>query len=191
MTALSFGLAHLAIVLLGLPAAFHPAVRHSTLLARIGASFLLGAVLLTLEGIVWSLFGIPWTIWTLGLPLGIASFAASILLARRASGVSVEAEVEPAHSPIRVAAQALTLCALAYFAWQLSATRATSSDLLFFWGVKGVRFAAAGGLDATLLGWPFFIHAHVNYPPLVPTVFAWGNLVAGGMPWPWVPTTSW
>ena len=191
MTALSFGFAQMAIVLLGLPAAFHPVVRHSTLLARTGASFLLGAVLLTLEGIVWSLLGIQWTIWTLGLPLGIASFAAAVLLGLRVSGVSIEAEVEPAQSPVRVAAHAITLCALAYLAWQLAATRATSSDLLFFWGVKGVRFAAAGGLDAALLGWPFFIHAHVNYPPLVPTVLAWGNLVAGGMPWRWIPMTSW
>ena len=191
MTALSFAIAHMAVALLGLPAAYHPVVRRSDFLARAGASFLLGAVLLTLEGVVWSLLGIPWTIWTLGLPLGILSFAAAILLARRARGVPVETGVEAARSPVRVAAQALTLCALAYLAWQLSATRATSPDLLFFWGVKGVRFAAAGGLDAALLGQPFFMHAHVNYPPLLPTVFAWGNLVAGGMPWPWVPTTSW
>ena len=191
MNIVAFGISYAAVALLGLPAAFHPLIRHHSVIARGGACFLLGAVLLSVEGLVWSLVGIPWTIWTLGVPLGVVSFAAVLLSTRYPSTVEIKAQPEHDRSPVAAGAFVLTLCALGFLAWQLYATRATSPDLLFFWGVKGTRFAAAGGLDAELLGWRFFIHAHVNYPPLLPTVYAWGVLVAGGMPWAWVPITSW
>ena len=191
MSAVVFGISYAAVALFGLPAAFHPLMRHHSVVARGGACFLLGAVLLSVEGLVWSLVGIPWTIWTLGVPLGVVSFAAAVLLTRDPRTVEGRPRPEDRRSPVALAAIVLTLCALVFLAWQLYTTRATSPDLLFFWGVKGTRFAAAGGLDASLLGWRYFIHAHINYPPLVPTVYAWGTLIAGEMPWPWVPTTSW
>jgi hypothetical protein len=191
VTAVAFAVAEITIALLGLPAAFHPTFRRASIAARCGAAFLLGALLLTLEGIVWSLIGVPWTAWTLGLPLAGASLLATAILARRQFETDDEPEDGEKAAPVRITAKVVTFCALAFLAWQLAATRATSPDLLYFWGVKGVRFAASGGIDATLLAHPHFIHLHVTYPPLLPTSFAWGYLAANGMPWLWVPAVSW
>ncbi len=191
MNGLVFTLAYLGICLFGLPAAFHPLFRQHRLLARLAASFLLGAVLLTLTALIWSLLGVPWTVWTLGVPLFGLSVAGAAVLARRESTGDYEGESVRSPTPLHQAALALTFAALAFLAWQLITTRATSPDFLFFWGVKGLRFAEAGGIDPLLLKWPFFTHAHINYPPLLPTTFAWGALVAGGIPWIWTPTLSW
>jgi hypothetical protein len=112
-------------------------------------------------------------------------------LSRVAVEPEIDAEPGDQNRSLTIAAVILSSCALVFFAWQLLSTGATSPDLLYFWGVKGTKFALAGGIDAELLGWRFFAHAHGNYPPLLTTWYAWAVLVAGDMPWRWVPFTSW
>jgi hypothetical protein len=77
-----------------------------------------------------------------------------------------------------------------YLALSLVSSAATSADYLLFWGVKGARFAADRGISDAFLRHPFSIHAVPDYPPLVPVLQAWGCLVAGRMPWRFVPAFS-
>lgn len=58
--------------------------------------------------------------------------------------------------------------------------RETCADLLYFWGPKAARFAAARGIDVAFLADPEHVLMHSDYPPLVPLLYGWGALVAGG-----------
>jgi hypothetical protein len=58
--------------------------------------------------------------------------------------------------------------------------RETCADLLYFWGPKAVRFAAASGIDVAFLKAPDHFLMHPDYPPLVPLLYAWGAMLAGG-----------
>ena len=62
-------------------------------------------------------------------------------------------------------------------------TVSTATDLLLFWGVKGLVSAEAGGFDHAFMAWPYAGHTHPNYPPLYPVVLAWSILVSGELPW--------
>jgi hypothetical protein len=61
--------------------------------------------------------------------------------------------------------------------------RATSSDLLLFWGTKGQRFAQAGAIDVEFLRQPDHLLMHSDYPPMLPCLFAWATLTAGRFAW--------
>jgi hypothetical protein len=61
--------------------------------------------------------------------------------------------------------------------------RATSSDLLLFWGAKGQRFAQAGAIDVEFLRQPDHLLMHSDYPPMLPCLFAWATLTAGRFAW--------
>ena len=58
--------------------------------------------------------------------------------------------------------------------------RETCADLLYFWGPKAVRFAAARGIDVAFLKAPEHFLMHPDYPPLVPLLYAWAAMIAGG-----------
>ena len=58
--------------------------------------------------------------------------------------------------------------------------RETCADLFYFWGPKAVRFAAARGIDVAFLKAPDHFLMHPDYPPLVPLLYAWGAMIAGG-----------
>lgn len=64
--------------------------------------------------------------------------------------------------------------------------RETCADLLYFWGPKAVRFAAAHGIDVEFLKTPDHFLMHPDYPPLVPLLYAWGAMIAGGFSY-WAP----
>ncbi|MBC8645716.1 MAG: hypothetical protein H7X85_01025, partial [Thermoanaerobaculia bacterium] len=68
--------AHLSLVLLGGCAAFHPSVRALSTAARVAACFGAGAFLLTVEALLFSALGIPWSIPALALPLLAAAVVA-------------------------------------------------------------------------------------------------------------------
>ncbi len=61
--------AQLALAILGAGAGFHPSVRSMSVASRIAVSLCAGAVALTLEAILFSLAGIPWTVPGLSVPL--------------------------------------------------------------------------------------------------------------------------
>jgi hypothetical protein len=65
-------------------------------------------------------------------------------------------------------------------AYGVLTARETCADLLYFWGPKAVRFAAAGGIDLAFLKAPEHFLMHPDYPPLVPLAYAWAAMLAGG-----------
>jgi len=179
---LLFLTAHAALVLLGGAAAFHPAVVRLGAAARLSAAFGAGAIVLTIESLLFSLAGVPWS------AAGLA--AAPVLLG--AWAWRVRADPVPPTAPgagppepiVRALAAAALALGLLHLGISFATSRATSIDYLFFWGVKAVHFAQARGIDVALLAWPFFAaHGVPEYPPLVPVVQAWGVLFAGEMPW--------
>lgn len=175
------------VIIFGLPAACLPGFRGSRLDARLGLAFLAGAIVLTAHAVLLSTIGLKWTVWTIALPLLISAAVGCRFTA------SLGHDDPPDQEPLsRFTIVAIVVCLVGVLCacWLMMSSRYTSSDLLFFWGVKGVLFADAGGIDPELLGTRFFKHAHVTYPPLVPVLYSWITLVCGDLPWRWLPTTS-
>jgi hypothetical protein len=167
---------------LGIAAAFHPSLRPMGLAARASASFAAGAVLLTVEAVIFSLARVPWTAPGLWLPAFTVSLAAALFWSRRPTSPCPRRPYRPGFG-IAAAASLFAALAFAHLVASLATTRATSTDYLYFWGVKAVRFAQARAIDAPLLRWPFFGHAVPDYPPLAPVVGAWSTLLAGRPLW--------
>jgi hypothetical protein len=87
-----------------------------------------------------------------------------------------------AEGRVRGSIAAIATVAIAHFLFSIITTQSVSPDYILFWGVKAVRFAMAGGIDASyLMG--RFPPPRVDYPPLVPIVQAWGLLFVRKMPW--------
>ncbi len=187
MSAIAFTAAHFALALFGLPAAFHPSLRGAPHAARAAAAFAAGAVALTLEATLLSIFRVPWSVASLSLPLLGISLALTIRWSRR----PFPPDGRPlASGALGLAAAVIGGLALLHLVLSLATARATSADFLFFWGVKGARFAAARGIDRELLGDFFSHHMVPDYPPLVPILNSWGTLVAGELPWQFAPVLS-
>ena len=177
----------LVLALLGGGVAWHPTVRTLSLPARAAVALCAGSVGLTLEAMLFSLAGIPWTIPALGLPLAVLSAAAAARWRKLPAFALPRSSIGGWAS---LASLLLVGFALFYLAVCFGSTAASSPDFLYFWGVKAVRFASNRGIDAAFLGHPFTIHAVRDYPPLVPVVDAWGILAAGRMPWRLAPFFS-
>jgi hypothetical protein len=77
---------------------------------------------------------------------------------------------------VRLAITAFTLLTT----YGVLTARETCADLLYFWGPKAVRFAAGRGIDVAFLKAPDHFLMHPDYPPLVPLLYAWGAMLAGG-----------
>jgi hypothetical protein len=184
LTTLLFLAGELSVVAFGLPAAFHPLCRPFPWFARLAAAFLFGAVALSVEAIVFSLIGVEWSTATIGVPLVFFSAVATSILRARDFGAEPAPDEDARGSgAVLVVASLVIALAFAHLAFATLAARATSADYLLFWGVKGVRFANARGIDVSFLTLPLAIHAHTNYPPLVPIQYAWGAIGAGSFPW--------
>ncbi len=163
-------------------AAFHPAVRPLGFFARLSAAFAAGAVALTVEAVVFTLLHIRWSAAGLGLPLLVLSAFLALIWSRRPASMPEPGPLRPGKA-LAAGASLAALVALGHLTASLWTTRSTSVDLVYFWGVKAVRFAQERAIDVPLLGWPYFFHAVPDYPPLVPVVAAWGNIVSGPLPW--------
>jgi len=182
-------LSHVLLVPLGAAAAFHPSVRDLPVAARCGLAFGSGAVFLTIEGLLTSLAGLPWSVASLAAPL-LALSAVSVLVAGRRRAPAVPPLPHSGWRPATILAGAAVLLALVHLSLSLATARATSVDFLFFWGVKAARFAEAKMIHTELLAWPYFAHAVPDYPPLVPVTEAFSVLAAGEMPWRRAPIAS-
>jgi len=60
--------------------------------------------------------------------------------------------------------------------------RIAASDFIYHWGIKGEKFALAGGIDRSFLAAPWNGYLHPDYPNLVPELFAATALTQGGFP---------
>ncbi|MCM2315364.1 MAG: hypothetical protein NDJ92_09470 [Thermoanaerobaculia bacterium] len=176
-----FFLAPLALSLFGLPAAWASPVDRFSPAGRFSAAFVTGVVAFTVWLTILSTAGIRWSAVSVVLPLGGGSLALAVVLARRVPPRS------PGGGEPRTLAWILGVASFAIGSGHLAlaalTSRATSMDYLYFWGVKALRFARIGGIDASLLAEPFASHMHSNYPPLVPLVYGWGIEVAGALSW--------
>jgi hypothetical protein len=159
--------------------------------ARIGFAFLAGALLLTIEGTLFTILGIRWSIVGLSLPLLIAS---GIVLWRtspenagsnRASRIlrSFGALRQPQDDNVAdKLAIAIIAIALLHFALSILTTQSVNPDYILFWGTKSVHFAMSRSLDAGYL-LSRYAPPRIDYPPLLPIVQAWGLLFSHQMPW--------
>jgi len=184
-TALLFAAAQALPVLFGLPAAFHPRLRSFTWPARLAAAFLAGNVVLAAALTLLSAVGVAWAFGLVSVLLGLPALALAWAWGRRPAE---SFGLAPLGRPAAVGFSAAVGLGCAWALAAFGAAAATSGDLLYFWGVKGVRFALAQGIDFELLSLPFAVHTHVTYPPLWSNLLAWGALAAEGeMPWTIVP----
>lgn len=140
----------------------------------------LGALVLSVEMLAMAFVGIRWTAARIATtPLLLT--ALRLVVARCRSRVPTEAARGRPGPTIAAAAgiaAGLLVCAYASLT-----TRATSADLLLFWGAKAERFAAAGAIDVGFLKDPQHWGLHTDYPPLLPSLWAFASLCAGRFAW--------
>jgi len=154
---------------------FFPSFRSLHWASRLGLAGCLGALLLCAEMLLLTSLHVPWSVWLLLVP-------AVLLPIRRRRP---RAHPEAVERKIRDGIPALMLIVLTLAAATYAAGtgRATSTDLLFFWGAKGQRFAQARSIDVGFLKDPAHLLMHSDYPPMLPCLYAWSALVAGKFAW--------
>ena len=168
MTVLAYVLAYALFALFGVSLAANIESRS----ARIGFAFLAGALLLTVEATVFTMFGIRWSIVGLSLPLLVAS------------GVVVWRQRGSKDKSVCATPVAIVVICVSLFQFLLSilTTQSINPDYVLFWGTKAVHFALSRSLDGGYL-LSRFAPPRIDYPPLVPIVQAWGLLFSHQMPW--------
>lgn len=138
-----------------------PTVQRMDLPARLSIAMAAGMLAVSIVMYVCALVGISWTRVAVGTPLLILG----ALGVRRGGGG-------------RWRAMGWVVVLLALVTYAALTARLTCADLMYFWGPKAIRFHRAGTIDTVFLAWPHYYLMHPDYPPLLPLVYAWGNLVA-------------
>jgi len=175
-------------VILGLPVAVHPELRHLSVAARASIAWAIGCFFLTVALTLISAIGLPWTPWLIVL-VCCAALTLSGRLIRRSRAVTPASEVL---APCRFSIASLCFTVIAgggLYAFVFGF--AASADLSYFWGVKATHFALERGIDFELLRQPHMIHLHPNYPPLWPVLLGWGAMTARSMPWLAISPLTW
>jgi len=175
VTAILFFLALLALPLIGYGFLSLGDFRSLHGASRVGFAGGLGALALCGEMLLLTSLRVPWSVWLLLCPI--------LFLQIRQRPRSAKPKAFDWKS--RDCVPALLLIGLTLFATAYAAgtSRATSTDLLFFWGTKGQRFAQARAIDAEFLRDPAHLLMHADYPPMLPCLYAWAALVAGKFAW--------
>jgi hypothetical protein len=138
------------------------------------ATGLLGGLVLTIEMFLFSIARIPWTIPLLcAVPVALGLVA----VFRRSES---EKRVRRPGLSLPVLATAFVVGLVSYAA---VTGRATSVDLLLFWGAKSEHFALARAIDVGFLRRPEHYLMHPDYPPLLPCLLAFATIAAGRFPW--------
>lgn len=138
-------------------------VRRLELPARIAVAFTCGLVT---TGVLLSL-RLPWTRATVLIAMIIGA-----LLWRRGERISMRASAWIVFALLSI----LTV----YGALN---ARQTTADLLFFWGPKAIHFYQAEKIDFVFLATPHHFLMHSDYPPLLPVIYAAGNIAAHTFSW--------
>jgi hypothetical protein len=173
MTTFLFVLSILLLTLEGLVVCRLYVVEEMDAAGRLAVAFATGLVINTLLLSIESALGIEWTRVSCFLPAAVIAIA-GILVARRVKWFVAG----PWRGWIPIAGILLLMT------WGVATARVTCGDLLYFWGPKAVRFAAAGKIDVAYLTEPWFYLAHKDYPPLIPLQYVWGILGAKQMSYP-------
>jgi hypothetical protein len=149
------------------------AVRRMPSAGRIAFCGVAGALTTGCVMFTMSVIGLPWTRLSLFLILG-AIAAIGFLPVAGDRGPSPQMS-RPAMLVIAVFLALTTYGALD--------SRESSGDLHYFWGPKAVRFFRAGHIDTTFLRNPDFYQMHPDYPPLLPLLYGWTNVLSGDFSW--------
>jgi hypothetical protein len=175
-------------IILGLPAAVHPTLRHLSLPARASLAWATGSLVLTTTLTCLSAIGLNWTVWW--VLLACTSAIAITSWTARKGGSAQTGPRPPGHVGVSLRTVCFALIAGGgMYAFVFGV--ATSADLSYFWGVKAIHFALERGIDFELLKQPYMIHLHPNYPPLWPVLLGWGAIVARTTPWIAIPLLTW
>jgi hypothetical protein len=149
----------------------------------------IGAVIVCWLMVLETLASISWNLWVLGGLGALCAGALRILVRNEEDGVRMSPKevgsfAPPQSSPTltRVASLA-TACAIAAVGLCTLAGKTASPDLLFHWGPKAQQFASARAIDAGYLKSPFLDYMRPDYPPLVPTTYAWATMMSGNFSW--------
>jgi hypothetical protein len=175
VTDLLFFLALLALPVIGYGFARLPSFRSLHPASRVGLAGCLGALTLCAEMLLLSSLRVPWSVWLLLCP--------AVLPVLGGRGPRAQPAVMKRNVRDCVPALVLTLLILSATAYAAGSTRATSADLLLFWGSKGQRFAQVRGIDSAFLRDPAHLLMHPDYPPMLPCLYAWAALAAGKFAW--------
>ncbi len=169
------------VVVVGLAIArwLHPSA-HGGRLA--GEAILLGLAGPAILLLALSLLGVRWSpALLIGTSLGLA-IACLVASARRKDGypgMSNPPSVSPGTALSIVTDLVTLLVVVGYlrFAWVASGAE---NDFIGIWGVKAWTFLESGGIDWGFLQAPGNAPSHPDYPLLLPAIFSWVALVAGG-----------
>jgi hypothetical protein len=158
-----------------------PSVGRLDLPARLAIAFAGGIAIVTALLYLYTFIHIPWTRFTVGVPL--LAIGASVIL-RRADGEGSGSLRSFPFASLRVRMTNLViLIFVALTVYGVATARETCGDLIYFWGPKGQAFHYAGTIDANFLGFRDYYLMHSDYPPLLPLLYAWGSLVAHRFSW--------
>jgi hypothetical protein len=167
-------------------------VRRMDLPARLSLAFAAGLVFVTTLMYGYALVGIAWTRTSLGVPLLVLALLGGREVARsRGSAViASEAKQSPGSIPglLRFArndsfATLFSLVLLLITLYAIATTRETCADLIYFWGPKGQRFWMKETIDVVFLGFPHYYLMHPDYPPLLPSAYAFASMVVHRFSW--------
>lgn len=144
-------------------------VRRMDLGGRIAVAGAAGALTMALVMALLSLLDIRWS-RTVLFPIAFAIAGGGWLSARRM--------FRPLESrPIRFGIWVFVLLTC----YGLLTARESAGDLHFFWGPKAVAFYHDGGVDPAFLANK--TNPNADYPPLLPLLYAWAQLVAHRFSW--------
>ena len=147
--------------------------------ARVAAAAVCGATMICAEMFLLTCLRIRWTLPVLVAPSAFMAVG-NLKSSRSTRSPTRSAPRRAGAAPWVWVAVAVLLAAITYAA---ATARATSADLMLFWGAKGEKFAQARAVDAAFLGDPEHLYLHPDYPPLWPSLFAFGTMAAGRFAW--------
>lgn len=150
-----------------------PAVQRMDLGGRIAAAGAAGALIVAVLMSLLSLLGISWS-RTLLFPIFALIAALGLWRSSRRPDDSSTRRLAPWTFAILTVFAILTI-------YGLLTARSSAGDLQFFWGPKGIHFFRAGGISVDFLANK--ANPNSDYPPLVPLLYAWSNLIAHQFSW--------
>jgi hypothetical protein len=175
-------LAYLVLPLAGLWVWRLKGVRELALDARIAIAGAAGALFTATIMAAMALAGLAWSRTRLVAALTFV-VAGGVWAVTRAAGWRRRGT--PAHQPPGRQRLAGVFIAILFVItlYGLLSARETSGDLLYFWGPKGVHFDRARTIDVDFLRSPHRFLMHRDYPPLLPLLFAWSNVLSSEFSW--------
>lgn len=128
--------------------------------------------------LIWSVCGVRWTWWSVGLPL-LAVAAIAVIVGRRRAVLATLPRRKSA--PVLGWGDGIAGFALGILVFFAARGEILFPDFVYHWGIKAQKFALAGGVDWEYLARPWLAQLHhPEYPQLLPNLGALTTLLAGG-----------